>query len=397
MRACQGMRENCLTAQGAQGKPRRVTLMSQGIARAWFIANTQCAQRAAIDEWARLRAEESTRTVASQTAQDATERAAEHGLRMGSALSDHPSRVLSIASPHVGTVTAQDGAEWASVDAWGYVAEHAMSTAFMARVMHIMTSEAREHGRNVDWSKTDDVASEARATFVRMVTEWSARADVYTIRDASSPDNVGGVAEWGIPRDMRCNACEGCQDAPETAARASRYNVKGCAAPVTRIDWVTPSRALSRAIWRTASDASLATSAVYATRSTFLARMAEGIAEEERTNSDVMATRDPLAGVPEAAASLIRLIAATCAITGDDVVYARNGGLSPAARTILTMAIGTADTKKGAENGLKRARALWVRTSPIGPTCGARCAHATCLAIRRAARIVAEDAVPVSA
>lgn len=354
-------------------------MAEQSITRDWFVMPE--ARRAALADWCGLRAEENRRAVTSHVVSDAVAHAEEAStwpMRVkvsASVLPDHASQVMPISgvhvmpvfgrgeivAPYVGGRVAQDTetheVTWEAYAAWGYVAQRTMGDAFMARVMHVMTSEATDNGRPVDWGKRDDVASMARVLFVDSVVELMTREDVYRLPAADGADSVGGIGEWGVSRAFRCGQCKGCKLAreSESAARASRYSLKGCEAPRTRVEWLTPSRVLSRAVWRAAGDVTLATSSVYATRSKYLGTLAALAEQDARVSVD---GTDALSHVPAGVADVLRLVAAACAITGDNVV-SHNGGLSPAARSLLCLVLGAADSKAGTTTAVGRLRAVY--------------------------------------
>lgn len=373
----------------------------------WVVSGTHEARLEAISEWTRLRLAEQERAAARIARDDAasavdgmgnavttfgmTEDEDEAGSialtertvtrKTSAAMADHASDAMPISgvhilptfgkgehvAPYIGDRGAADietvTPEYA--DAWAYVGTRTMGDGFMARVISVMISEATEHGRPVDHSKREDVASEARMRAADKLAELLTRDDVllrvsdYPLGsvDTGARDEVGGVAEFLVPRERRCGACDGCRAARDrqSAGRASKWSLLGCESPVMAVDAITPNRVITRAIWQAAADPRQSTSAVYATRAPYLRKLATDVQNDVQVN--VNGGDDALRYVPDGAAGLVRLMSAVLAITGDAVTV--QGGLSPAARAILTSAMGTADTPNGAETALRRARALW--------------------------------------
>lgn len=357
----------------------------------WTIANVPSARLAALREWVALKASETARARTSHLVADALARAEEgsswplHMNASASVLPDRASMALPINGVHVmpvfgkgedvfpflgDTDSVTEYADDIDADVWVYIGEHTMSDRFIARVMHTMRNEAINRGRNVDWSKRDDVASEARMIAARHMRELLTREDVTRVRDLVRLDKLAGVTEFDIPRLKRCGACAGCVRAREesSASRASRWDIRSCEMPVEAIDSVTPDRIVTRAIWRAASDVTLSTSAVAATKAKyFVPKLIADAVIAEREEADTSPRDNALRYVPEGAAALVRVLVSALEAIGeeDNATSRRRGGsdhegLSPIAGSILTRIMGTTDSPRGIRTALDHAQsALW--------------------------------------
>lgn len=349
----------------------------------WTIANVPSARLAALREWVALKASETARARTSHLVADALARAEEgskwplHMNASASVLPDRASMALPINGVHVmpvfgkgedvfpflgDTDSVTEYADDIDADVWVYIGEHTMSDRFIARVMHTMRNEAINRGRNVDWSKRDDVASEARMIAARIMRELLTREDVTRVRDLVRLDRIAGVTEFDIPRLKRCGACAGCVRAREesSASRASRWDIRSCEMPVEAIDSVTPDRIVTRAIWRAASDVTLSTSAVAATKAKyFVPKLIADAVIAEREEADT-SPRD-LRNVPDGAADLVRVLTSALEAIGEEGnATSGPGGLSPIAGSILARIMGTTDSPRGIRTALDHAQsALW--------------------------------------
>lgn len=347
----------------------------------WTIADIPSARLAALKEWLALKASEAARARTSHLAADALARAKDgshwpvHMKATESILPDRASMALPINGVHVmpvfgkgedtfpylgDTDSVTEYADSIDADIWVYIAEHTMSDRFIARVMHTMRNEAINRGRIVDWSKRDDVASEARMIATKIMRDLLTRDDVTRVRDLVRLDKLAGVTEFDIPRLKRCGACVGCIQAREagSASRASRWDIRSCTKPMITVDAITPDRILTRAIWRAASDVTLSTSAVAATKAKyFVPKLIADAVIAEREEADTSPVN--LRNVPNGAADLVRVLASALEAIGEDATSGP-GGLSPIAGSILARIMGTTDSPRGIRTALDHAQsALW--------------------------------------
>lgn len=302
-----------------------------------------------------------------------------------SAMADHASRASVLSGVHVvapfgrgdyvapmlGDDVPADHVDAPDADAWAYVAQRMRGDAYGARVLSAVQRQDHERRPWVDYSRTHDVESVARMLAAQDLALILRREDVTRVRvedwgnvdvDGRPVDDYGviyplaGAVRFDVPRARRCGECDGCADA---GARVHRFNLRGCAAPVPAIDTVTPGRVISRAIRRAAADATLATSAVAATRAA--QRVALRLAGEALTAGHAPAadaSSPILDRAPDDVVSLIRTLSAVALISGDAPISERGAMAAPVADA-LCLLTGHVTTPWGRREALADIRAMW--------------------------------------
>lgn len=109
---------------------------------------------------------------------------------------------------------------------------------------------AHKVGKEFHVDRLDDVISEAteRAYGYLMGIAATASLDDVVTHDGSAHAPIGEIAGYLVTRDVRCGHCSVC-----SGHTGSRYVIGGCEAPTSIVEFVDAQRAVSRAVYASAS------------------------------------------------------------------------------------------------------------------------------------------------
>ena len=237
----------------------------------------------------------------------------------------------------------------------------------------ILRRVAYGHGRtDVPMERLDDVRQDALVRAHAALVAVAADAAAYPVlscddHDDDDDDNacncarVAGVVGWVVCRPRRCGACDSCALLPATVSRWS--SLAKCGAPIVAADYVTPRRALGRALFGEAARA---------LRSAKVANLRDGGAPDDVDAA--AAADDALSLVPDMVATIVRATTAACELGGIGIAGTGQGhgryGIDVRALSILAMTMGHAATPAG------RRAALDALREAIRDADNARCATA---------------------